>query len=132
MAPVFIRSLALVAVRCRYRHGSDPVGEFSFLRIGTGPNPLSCARFLVSLEKPREGTRLPQTSLPTPAPRRYFGWPCATSRWSNHPPYVKRTRAGFVQQNPLLSPTASGSLLKIVSLPKCSNRKATPTQRHSR
>src|SRR3989442_10157052 len=48
MAPVFIRSLALVAVRCRYRHGSDPVGEFSFLRIGTGPNPLSCARFLVS------------------------------------------------------------------------------------
>jgi len=39
MAPVFIRSLALVAVRCRYRHGSDPVGEFSFLRIGTGPNP---------------------------------------------------------------------------------------------
>jgi len=40
MAPVFIRSLALVAVRCRYRHGSDPVGEFSYLRIGTGPTIL--------------------------------------------------------------------------------------------
>ena len=40
MAPVFIRSLALVAVRCRYRAGSDPVGEFSYLRIGTGPTIL--------------------------------------------------------------------------------------------
>ena len=40
MAPVFIRSLALVwRLVAVFGGGSDPVGEF-YLRIGTGPSPL--------------------------------------------------------------------------------------------